>query len=185
MNDEPLPPDDTVAPAAAVPENVFPPPGADFSAPKDQAKLQAELKEANERVLRAQAELENYRKRARREMEDERKYAALPLVKDLLPVLDNLQRAIDAAGQSAGSGGLLEGVRLVATQLGGLLEKHACKRIPAVGTTFDPHLHEALAQEASSEHPAGSVSRELQAGYQLHERVVRPAQVFVSTGPPA
>src|SRR4051794_32219460 len=107
--------------------------------------VKAELHEANERVLRAQAELENYRKRARREMEDERKYAALPLLRDLLSVVDNLQRAIDAAEQGQGSTALLDGVKMVSAQMTNLFEQYGCKRIAAVGTQFNPHLHEALA----------------------------------------
>lgn len=147
-------------------------------------QLRSALSEANDRVLRAQAELENFRKRARREMEDERKYAALPLLKDMLSVLDNLQRAMEAAEKTQGASALLDGVKMVAMQMSSHLEQQGCKRIPAIGATFNPHLHEALAQEPSAEHAAGVVSRETSAGYQLHDRVVRPAQVFVSTGPP-
>ena len=148
-------------------------------------KLEAELHEAGERLLRSQAELENYRKRARREMEEERRYATLPLVRDLLSVVDNLERAIEAAQQTSDSAGLLEGVKMVAAQFTGTLAQHQCVRIETVGTTFDPHLHQAIAQEASTEHPAGTITRAAQVGYKLHDRVVRPAQVFVSTGPPA
>lgn len=146
----------------------------------DLAALQKDLVEANERVLRAQAELDNYRKRARREMEEERRYALLPFAKDLLSVVDNLERALGAA-QGDGSG-LLEGVKMVSSQLQNVLSQHHCVRIETVGQPFDPHVHQAIAQEASSEHPAGIVTREAQSGYKLYDRVVRPAQVFVSTG---
>lgn len=147
--------------------------------------LRGELNEANDRFLRSQAELENYRKRARRELEDEKRYAALPLLRDLLHVLDNLDRAIEAAEKNQNSGSLLEGVKMVAVQLNTYLEQHHCRRIPAVGLTFDPHQHEAIAQEPSVEHAAGTVTRVARHGYQLHDRVVRPAQVLVSLGPPA
>ena len=80
-------------------------------------KLEADLHEAGERLLRSQAELENYRKRVRREMDDERRYAALPLMHDLLPVVDNLERALEAAQQTGDGAGLQEGVKMVATQL--------------------------------------------------------------------
>lgn len=158
------------------------------------AELEAQLKEAGERALRTQAELENYRKRAQRELADERRYAVVPLVRELLPVMDNLQRAIDATltrraseGAAAttsdtGLSGLLEGVKLVAAQLEGILKQNGCVRIETVGVLFDPHQHEALAQEPSNEHPAGTVTRATQVGYKLHDRVIRPAQVFVSTG---
>ena len=145
------------------------------------ARLQQDLAEANEKVLRVQAELENYRKRVRREMEDERRYALLPFAKDLLTVVDNLERAI-ASGQEGE--GLLEGVKMVSAQLQNVLNQHQCVRIETVGQPFDPNVHQAIAQEASSEHPAGTVTREAQSGYKLFDRVIRPAQVFVSTGAP-
>ncbi len=165
--------------------------------PTDQkiADLQSQLHEANERALRTQAELENYRKRMQREMADERKYAVVPLVRDLLPVIDNLERAIEAGTRAEESTAsvpnaeprtqnpLLDGVKLVATQLESVLKQHDCVRIESEGTPFDPNLHQALAQEPSDKHPAGTITRAVQAGYKLAGRVIRPAQVFVSTGP--
>jgi molecular chaperone GrpE len=145
----------------------------------------AEVQAAEDRALRAQAELENYRKRIRREMEEDRKYAALPLVRDLLSVVDNLERAIAAAENSTSAAGLLEGVKMVAVQFEYVLKQHQCAKIATVGVPFDPNLHQAIAQEASTEHAAGIVTRTAQVGYSLHDRVVRPAQVFVSTGAPA
>ncbi|HEX5104955.1 MAG TPA: nucleotide exchange factor GrpE [Pirellulaceae bacterium] len=158
------------------------------------ADLEAQLREETQRALRAQAELENYRKRVQREVSDERRYAALPLVRDLLPAIDNLQRAIDAtptrsvsedASKSTveSNAVLLEGVKMVVAQLETVLKQHHCQPIEAAGQPFDPNQHEAIAQEPSSEYPAGTVTRAVQAGYKLHDRVVRPAQVFVSTGP--
>ncbi len=144
------------------------------------ATLQVELKEAQDHVLRSQAELENFRKRVRREMEEERKFAALPLASDLLEVIDNLQRAIEAAENSQTGSGLLEGVKMVAAQMTSVLEKHHCKRIVADGVAFDPNLHQAIAQEPTNEVESGMVTKVAQAGYQLHQRVVRPSQVIVS-----
>jgi molecular chaperone GrpE len=149
------------------------------------AELETQLKEAGDRALRAQAELENYRKRAQRELAEERRYAVVPLVRDLLTVVDNLRRAIDAAQQTSDSNGLLEGVQMVATQLDAVLKQHGCLPIETVGTPFDPNQHQAIAQEPSAEHPSGIVTRATQVGYRLHDRVIRPAQVFVSTGAPA
>lgn len=151
----------------------------------DTEKLRIEVREANDRALRAVAELENYRKRVRREMEDERRYAALPVMRDILNVMDNLQRAIESAEKNNATNGLLEGVKMVAIQLETYLEQHNCKRIAAVGTNFDPNFHEAIAQEASTEHASGIVTRVARHGFQLHDRVIRPAQVMVSTGNPA
>jgi molecular chaperone GrpE len=147
------------------------------------AQLDAELREANERLLRSQAETENVRKRMRREMDEAVRYAVTPFARDLLSVVDNLERAIDAAQQTGESAGLLEGVKMVANQLTAVLEQHKCVRIETVGTPFDPNQHEAIAQEPSDQYPAGVVTRAVQSGYKLHDRVIRPAQVFVSTGP--
>lgn len=156
--------------------------GAEESAEKP-LDLAAQLEEANANYLRAKAEVENILKRTRREIEEHGRYAALPVMRDLLAVVDNLHRAIEAAQKDENASGLLEGVKMVEVQLGGVLDQHGCKPINALGEPFDPNLHEAIGQEASDEIPANHVSRELQTGYQLHGRVVRPSQVFVSTGP--
>lgn len=148
------------------------------------AQLDGELRRANNEVLKAQAEFENFRKRMRREMEEESRYAALPLINELLPVIDNLQRAVEAAEQGGSTGGLLDGVKMVIGQFDAALAKYGCRKIEALGQEFDPHVHMALSQEPCAEHPSGHVSRVLQSGYKMHDRVVRPAQVFVSTGSP-
>jgi molecular chaperone GrpE len=147
------------------------------------AKLRTELEDAADRVLRAQAELENYRKRVRRELEDERRYAAMPLLRDLVPVLDDIYRAIEAAEKSPQAAALLDGVKLVAQSLEAALAKHDCRRIDALGKPFDPAFHEAISQQASADHPPSTVVLVAQEGYVLHDRVVRPAQVIVSTSP--
>jgi molecular chaperone GrpE len=149
----------------------------------DVAQLQRELQEAQDRVLRAQAELENMRRRMRREAEEERKFATQPLLTDLLSVLDNIQRAVQAAEKSPEGAGLLEGVRLVAQQLSNVLENHNCRRIAALGSPFDPQYHEALTQQPSLDYPPNTVMHVHQDGYQLHDRVIRPAQVVVSSSP--
>ena len=148
------------------------------------AQLDGELRRANNEVLKAQAEFENFRKRMRREMEEESRYAALPLINELLPVIDNLERAEQAAEQGGATGGLVDGVKMVISQFDAALAKYGCQKIEALGQEFDPHVHMALSQEPSAEHPSGHVSRVLQSGYKMHDRVVRPAQVFVSTGNP-
>ncbi|HWB13668.1 MAG TPA: nucleotide exchange factor GrpE [Pirellulales bacterium] len=148
---------------------------------EDVAALRDELAAARDRALRAQAEFENYRKRMRKEMDDERKYAQLPLLTDLLPVLDNVSRAIQAAEKSSDAGGLLAGFKMVSQQLEGVLARHHCQRIDALHQPFDPHLHAAILQQPSSEHPPNTVIQVAQDGYQLHDRVLRPAQVIVST----
>jgi molecular chaperone GrpE len=147
------------------------------------AKLRTDLEDASDRVLRAQAELDNYRKRVRREMEDERRYASLSLLRDLLPVLDNINRAIAASEKSPNGGSLLEGVRMIAQNLQNVLAQHHCKQIDALYHPFDPAFHQAISQQPTAEYPPHTVVLIAQDGYILYERVVRPAQVIVSTTP--
>ena len=147
------------------------------------ARLRGELEEASDQVLRAQAELENYRKRARREIEDERRYALVPLLHDLLPVLDDMFRAIAAAEKSPGGNGLLQGVKMIAQGLLGALARHQCKQIEALHQPFDPAYHEAISQQPTADFPPNTVVLVAQDGYMLHDRVIRPAQVIVSTAP--
>jgi molecular chaperone GrpE len=146
--------------------------------------LRARLEEAKDRALRSQAELENYRKRAAREMAEQHRYANLLLMRDVLPVLDNMDRAIEAAEKTHDTSSLLEGVKMVARQLADVLEQHHCVRIDALNEPFDPHRHEAISQQPCDEHPVGTVLQVIQAGYQLHDRVVRPSQVIVSAAEP-
>ena len=133
----------------------------------------------------AQAELENFRKRMHRDMEEDRRYAEQALLTDLLPVLDNIGRAIKAAESTADVNSLLAGVKMVAQQLDGLLAKHHCQRIAADGSEFDPHLHQAISMQPRDDLPPNSVVLVAQEGYQLHDRVLRPSQVIVSTASPA
>ncbi len=147
------------------------------------ARLKTELEDANENELRVHAELENYRKRARRELEDERRYANVPLLRDLLPVLDNLQRAINAAEKTPDATGLLEGIRMVVQSLESTLSRYHCRRIEALGKAFDPAVHEAIAQQPSADHPTHTILAVAHDGYMVHDRVVRPAQVVVSVAP--
>ena len=142
--------------------------------------VSAALDAARKDVLRAQAELENFRKRARREMEENRLYAELPLISDLLPVLDNLNRAIEAEAGDATSG-LIQGVKMVSDLLTQTLTKHDCQPIAAVAQPFDPNFHAAISQQPSAEHEPGTVLMEVQRGYLLHDRVIRPAQVIIAT----
>jgi molecular chaperone GrpE len=148
-------------------------------------QLRNDLDEAKDRVLRSQAELENYRKRAAREIEDHRRYANLPLMHDLLPVLDNIERAIAAAEKTQDVAGLLEGVKLVARQFEETFARHHCLRIGALHLPFDPHLHHAISQQATDEFPPNTVVLVAQPGFQLYDRVVRPSQVIVSRAPDA
>ena len=145
-------------------------------------QLKQELTLAMERALRAQAELENFRKRVYRDTEQQLKYASIGLLKDFLEVADNLQRALDAAVQADSTGSVAQGIQMVQTQLQTVLGKHGCQPIEALGKPFDPNYHEALTQMPSAEQPAGNILQELRKGYTLYERVVRPSQVILSAG---
>ncbi len=150
-------------------------------------RLRGEVDDANNRVLMSQADLENFRKRMRRDMEDQIRFAALPVVADILEVRDNLVRAIEAvvtAGSETKAGdGLREGVQMLVKQFDNTLAKHGIKPIQSIGEVFDPNFHQAITQMPSAEHPAGSIAHEAVTGFQMHGRVVRPSQVIVSTGP--
>jgi molecular chaperone GrpE len=143
-------------------------------------ELRRQLSDAQDRYLRGQAELENTRKRMRREMDDERRYAELRLLEDLLPVIDNMERAIEAAEKNADAASLLSGIKMVSQQLNGVLERHHLKPIKPEREPFDPAVHQAIMQQPSEEHPDNTVVAVGQTGYKLHDRVVRPAQVVVS-----
>jgi len=147
-------------------------------------QLEQELDEQRDRALRAQAELENVRKRMLREADQMRQYAVSPLVGDLLPLLDNLSRAI-AAGESTGNiEELLKGLQMVSQSFEETLKRYGVEKIPAVGQMFDPNKHEALQQVPSPDHEPMQIVQEVETGWQLHDRVIRPSKVIVSSGPP-
>ena len=127
--------------------------------------------------------MQNLRNRTSREIADERRYAALPVLRDLLPVLDNIDRAIEAAEKAGEAENLLAGFRLVRQQLVTIAREPRCEPIEALGQPFDPNFHQAILQQPSPDVPAGTVTMVTQPGYKLHDRVVRPAQVIVSSGP--
>ena len=146
-------------------------------------RMRAEVQEAEKRVLLAQAEAENFRKRMRRDYEDQIKFSPMAVVTDILQVRDNLIRAIEAADAGGDIAGLKEGVEMVAKQLDDALAKHSVREIPAEGELFDPNYHEAISQMPSAEHPEGTIAHVAQTGFQMYDRVIRPSQVVVSTGP--
>ena len=160
-------------------------PAGNASLEEQLAATRGERDENNDRFLRAQAELENYKRRTQRELAEERRYAALPIVRDLLPVIDNFQRALDAARNSEQASDLVEGLDMVIRQLGETLSRHGMTPIAALGEPFDPNLHEAVQQMPSEDQPPMTVLQELERGYTLHDRVVRPSKVIVSTAPAA
>ena len=153
--------------------------------------LKRELAEAKDKTLRTFAELENFRKRSARTLQDELKYANMSLIRDMLPVMDNLLRAIEAAEKQDQAGelteqgkALLDGVKMVVEQFNTVLGKHNCAPIEAVNQPFDPNFHQAITQMPSADVAPNTVLMETQKGYVLHDRVVRPSQVIVSCEAP-
>jgi molecular chaperone GrpE len=132
---------------------------------------------------RTKADFENYQKRAARDLAVERRYALTPLALDILPALDNLDRAMDAAKQAGETGPLVQGVALVQSQFLDILRRHGVTRIDAQGQPFDPNLHQAVMQQPTKDYPPSTVVLVLQHGYLIHDRVLRPASVAVSTAP--
>jgi len=135
-------------------------------------------------LKRTQADFENYQKRSQREREQDRRYWYGPLGLDLLPVIDNLERALAAAKQANETGPLVQGVNMVLAQFLDLLKRHGITPIEARGQPFDPHLHEAVMQQPSEEVPPDTVTQVLERGFMLHDRVLRPAKVAVSVAKP-
>jgi molecular chaperone GrpE len=134
-------------------------------------------------VQRTQADFENYQKRSQRETQQERKYWYSPLAQELLPALDNLERATQAAQQVGEKGPLVQGVAMVQGQFLDILKRHGITPIEALGQPFDPNRHQAVMQEPNGNYPPNTVVRVLQQGFMIHDRVLRPAAVVVSAPP--
>jgi len=154
------------------------------------AALEAERNELKDRWLRLAAEFENWKKRARKELTDAEGKAREAVLKDMLDVIDNLERATSAKAQSTGNGSVdpatvLKGVNLVLRLFQQKLERYEVRPFDAQGQPFDPRLHEAISRVENADVPAGAVAVELQKGYRVGDRLLRPAMVSVSTGPKA
>lgn len=136
-----------------------------------------------DRWLRMSAELENYKKRVEKEKAEFLKYAHESLIKELLPIVDNLERAIEHARTKKASNALVEGIEMVLKSFNDCLGKFKVKPVKAIGAKFDPNLHEAVRVEENAEEEENTILSELQKGYILNDRVVRPAMVVVSKQP--
>jgi len=148
-------------------------------------RLQTALAEAQEALLRRQADFENYRKRVERERTEAHNRVVGEAARKLLPVMDNLSRALDAersveTSESAEFRHFLHGVELISKQLSEVLESFGVQPIAAVGERFDPHIHEAVVTEPSDEHEPDTVIEELARGYRIGDRLLRPAMVKVA-----
>lgn len=132
-----------------------------------------------EKYLRAMADLENFKKRAAKEKQDTIKYGNEALIKDLLPIVDGMDRALEYSEQSADFTSFKEGLQMLQGQLCRCLEKHGVEAVDALNQPFDPHLHEALMMMESANHEANQVVSQMEKGYLLHGRLIRPAKVCV------
>jgi molecular chaperone GrpE len=159
-------------------------PADDLAALK--AKLQTaeqEREQFHDLAARTKADFENYQKRFQRDLAIERRFAHLSLASDLLAPLDNLERAMTAAQQAGEKGPLATGVGMVLSQFLDALRRHGITRLEAQGAAFDPNLHQAVMQQPSKDFKPFTVLQVLQPGYMIHDRVLRPASVIVSTAP--
>lgn len=145
------------------------------------AAAQAEAGDHRDRMLRMAAELENFKKRSAREQDDLKKFATENLIRQLLTVVDNLERAIASASPDNENGqSVVDGVALTLAEVNKILEKHYVRPIQALGEPFDPTFHQAMCQEESADQPPNTVVQEFQKGYLIHDRLLRPAMVVVS-----
>ena len=146
-------------------------------------EARAEIGDLSERLLRLQADFENFRKRAQREKDEARQFANQSLIEKQLPILDNFEMALAAAKDADPA--LRDGVQMIYDQLLGILRDSGVETIDATGEDFDPNLHEAISQQETTEAEPGTVVEQVQRGYRLHERLVRPARVVVAKAPEA
>jgi molecular chaperone GrpE len=142
--------------------------------------MTAERNKLKDQLLRTAADFDNYRKRARKDVEDAARRGREDTLRELLPVSDNLERAIAASANAREVEGVIEGVRMVHKLFTDSLERIGVSRIPSVGERFDPMIHEAIQQVESDEHPPGTVVGELMPGYRLGDKLVRAAMVVVA-----
>jgi molecular chaperone GrpE len=153
------------------------------AAPDDIDALRAQLEDKQDRLLRALAETDNVRRRAQRERDDYVKYANESLLRDFVPILDNLDRALAAARSGGDPGAVVSGVELIQRELLRVLERAGVTRYSALGQPFDPARHEAIARVVSVDATPDTVVAETAPGYLLHGRILRPAMVAVAAAP--
>ena len=147
------------------------------------AELEGEIARLKDTVLRSNADQQNQQRRHQREREELRKYATAGLLEDLLPALDSLALGLESASTQADGRAVAEGFRMAVGQLRGILAGQGLVEVNPTGQPFDPARHEAVGYEASATVAEGTVLRVARAGWLLHDRVLRPAAVFVSAGP--
>jgi molecular chaperone GrpE len=145
--------------------------------------LRAEAAESREKLLRTAAEFDNFRKRTRRDLDEAERRGREALLRDLLPVFDNLERALVVANQATDVKAVADGVGMVLKQFADTLDRGGIRRVPTTGAPFDPQVHEAIQQVETADQPPGSVVAEVRAGYAMGDRLVRAAMVVVAKAP--
>jgi len=147
---------------------------------KEITQLKEQVASEKDRVLRLSAEFDNFQKRKQRELDEFKKFANETIFKQLLTVVDNLERAIASTKENSGKKVLIEGVELTYKEIIKLLETFSVRAVEAENQTFDPNFHQAVTQEETDKVPDNTVTKVLQKGYLLHDRLIRPAMVIVS-----
>lgn len=172
------------APAEETVETEAPANAAEADGPVDPLEqAQAEAKRLKDQLLRTAADFDNFRKRTRKELVDAEQRGTDQLLKEMLPVFDNLERAAQHAESATEVQSLADGIRMVMKQFADTLGRLNIERVESIGKPFDPSVHEAIQQLPTDEHPPGSVAAEVQAGYRQGERLIRPALVVVAKAP--
>lgn len=174
--------DTTEAPSAAAPPRAeaAAPPAEPSTPPEEPSQAERERDELRDLLLRKTAEFDNYRKRVERERQAADQAAASDLITELLPLIDNLERALAADPDADAAAAYRTGVELIHRQLLDVLAKRGVTPIDTAGQQFDPHVHEAVAHEESADHAAGEIIGELRRGYVMGARLLRPAMVRVA-----
>jgi len=169
---------EVAAPHAGAPPRETPP----ASVEDELTALRREVEELREKNLRLLAEAQNQQKRAQREKQEALRFAESDFARELLVILDDLERTQESARTATDARAVADGVRIVHEHILKVFKARGIEPIEAVGRPFDPTYHEAMMQQPSAEHPAGTVLQEMARGYRMHERVLRPSRVIVSSG---
>ncbi|MEO1207672.1 MAG: nucleotide exchange factor GrpE [Pseudomonadota bacterium] len=161
--------------------------GETGEAPLGVAELEAQVSDLTDRLLRAHAEIQNLHRRLERDVADSQKYGITKFARDIVTMTDNFERALssvsaEAAAESQALAGLLDGVRMIEKEFQTVLSKHHVKRLNPANELFDPHKHQAVMEKDDASVPAGTVIQVFQAGYEIDDRVLRPAMVVVAKG---
>lgn len=157
--------------------------GEEAQEPSPLEQLQAERDKLKDQLLRTAADFDNYRKRSRKDVEQAERKGKEDVLRELLPVFDNLERALQAAQGAKDVDAIQQGVQMVLKLFEDAAARIGLERVQSVGQRFDPNLHDAFQQQATDEHPPGTIVAEYQAGYRLGDRLIRPAMVVVAKKP--